>query len=325
MEGQRMRLRSLFTFSLVFAGLLLSVGHVDAQVNSAVAADSLTNKIGELKADSIPWKYKGLFGAGFNAVQLSNWMGGGQNAITLRGIFLGSLNYAEHRFSWENNLDLGYSLTKLGDQDFRKSDDRIVFGSKASLRQNDWLRYTAFVDFRTQFYLGYNYDKVDSTTPSGFLKISDIMAPGYLTASLGAELTPIMQFKLLVAPVASRTIFVMDDDLAAVGAFGVDPGSNIKTDIGCVINTTIDWEIMDNVTWRNRMNLFGRYNDLGLWVVTDENAILMRVNSYLSVGILTDIFYDHKIPVLRNDGTVGPATQVRNQFVVEFNYSFSNF
>lgn len=296
-----------------------------AQVNSAVAADSLTNKIAELKPDSLPWKYKGILGAGFNAVQLSNWMGGGQDAVTIRGLLLGNLNYSEERFSWENNLELGYSLTKLGKQEFRKADDRIIFGTKASMRQNELLRYTAFVDFRTQFYLGYNYNEVDSTSPTGYLKVSNFMAPGYLTGSLGAELTPLPEFKLLVAPVASRTIFVMDDDLAALGAFGVDPGHNIKNDIGCVISTTLDWEIVENVIWRNRFNGFGRYSSFDKWVVTDENAFLMKVNSFLSVGILTDIFYDERVRVVRNDGTIGPATQIRNQFVIDFRYQFSNF
>jgi len=318
----KMRLTQLFGLTLV--GCLFSI-QLHSQVNSAVAADSLSNKVTQLKADSIPWKYKGLIGAGFNAVQLNNWMGGGTNAITIRGLFLGSLNYAEERFSWENNLDLGYSLTKLGVQDFRKADDRIVFGSKASLRQNDWMRYTAFLDFRTQFYNGYNYDVKDSTSSNGFLKISNLLAPAYLTGSLGAEFTPIKQFKLLVAPIASRTIFVMDDDLAATGAFGVNPGENIKNDIGCVISSTVDVEIVENVTWRNRLNLFGRYNALSYWVVTDENAILMKVNDFLSVGILTDIFYDHKVPVVRDDGTTGPATQVRNQLVIDFRYQFANF
>ncbi len=321
-----MQAKSVFVVVVLLAAFLSIHYTTSAQIDAAVAADSLTNKVKQLQADSLPWKYKGILGAGFNAVQLNNWMGGGQNAVTIRGLFLGSLDYAEPVFSWENDLDLGYSLTKQGSQEFRKADDRIIFGSKASLKQNDVLRYTAYVDFRTQFYVGYDYNAPDSVVAvSGYPKISNLMAPGYLTASLGAEWTPIPQFKLLVAPIASRTIFVLDDDLAAIGAFGVAPGSNIQNDIGCVVNANLDWEIVENVIWRNRLNMFGRYSDLGLWVVTDENAFLMKVNSFLSVGLLTDIFYDHKVPVNRDDGTIGPATQIRNQLVIDFRYQFSNF
>ncbi len=292
-----------------------------SQVDSKVASDSLA--FAALKVDSIPWKYKAIFGAGLNMTELNNWTGGGQDAVTIRALMIGSLDYAHELFSWENDLDLGYSITKLGEQEFRKADDRIIFGTKASMKQNDWLRYTAFVDFRTQFYVGYNYDRQDSL--GNFEKISNFMAPGYLTGSLGAEWTPLPEFKMLVAPIASRSIFVMDDDLAAVGAFGVRPGENTLTDIGCVVNASLNWEIAENVTWKSRLNMFGRYEAIDLWVVTLENGILMKVNSWLSVGILTDVFYDDRVPVLRDDGTVGPATQLRNQLVINVSHTLTNF
>jgi len=310
-------------YILVLA-LCICAHPVFSQVNATVAADSL-NKIAQLAADSIPWKYKGTIGAGLNMVELSNWTAGGQDALTFRGLFLGSLDYAEDRLSWENDLDLGYSITKQGTQDFRKSDDRLVFGSKLSRKQTDWLRFTAFVDFRTQFYLGYNYDNVDSTSPSGYLLISDLMAPGYLTGSLGAEWTPVPEFKLLVAPIASRTIFVLNEQLSAQGAFGVTPGATSKTDIGGLINTTLDWTFVENVRWKSAVNAFCRYEAPDLWIVTWENAILMKVNSFLTVGFLTSLFYDDRVPVLRDDGTTGPATQLKNQLAIDFIYSLSNF
>jgi hypothetical protein len=49
------------------------------------------------------------------------------------------------------------------------------------------------------------------------------------------------------------------------------------------------------------------------------------VNDIISVGILTDIFYDEKVAVNRDNGTIGPATQLRNQLVIDFRYQFSNF
>ncbi len=310
----------LITLATVMA--MPAIAQLDATVVSA-SADSLAMK--HLAADSIPWKYKGVVGAGFNAVELSNWTGGGQDAVTIRGLFLGELDYAHEIFSWENDLDLGYSLQKQGDQDFRKADDRIIFVSKASWKQTDWFRWTAFMDFRTQFYLGYNYDVPDSTSPTGFLKVSNLMAPGYLTGSAGGEWTPIPQFKMMVAPLAARGIFVLDEELSNKGAFGVTPGESALVDLGAVINATLNWEVFENVTWKCRAYSFMRYDAPDLWVISVENAILMKVNSFLSVGFLTDIFYDDRIPVTRDDGTVGPATQIRNQLAINFTHTFTNF
>lgn len=298
-----------------------SVGVSFTQVDSKVASDSLA--FAALKADSIPWKYKAIFGAGLNMTELNNWTGGGQDAVTIRALMIGSLDYAHERFSWENDLDLGYSITKLGEQEFRKADDRIIFGTKASMKQTDWLRYTAFVDFRTQFYVGYNYDR--PLPAGGFETISNFMAPGYLTGSLGAEWTPLPEFKMLVAPLAARAIFVLDDSLAAQGAFGVPRGDNSITDMGCVVNASLNWEIAENVTWKARLNMFGRYEAIDLWVVTLENGILMKVNSWLSVGLLTDVFYDDRVPVQRDNGTTGPATQMRNQLVINISHTLTNF
>ena len=297
---------------------------LDAQVNSATMTDSL-GKVGQLKADSLLWKYKTTMGAGFNAVELTNWSAGGQDAITFRVLFLGQLDYAEDMFSWENDLDIGYSLSKQGSDPFKKADDRLIFGTKLSRKQNDWLRYTAFVDFRTQFAVGYNYDIPDSTSPTGDLIISNFMAPGYLTGALGAEWTPVPEFKLLVAPISSRTVFVLDQPLADSGAFGVDRGQNIANDFGALINSTLDWEFVENVRLKSTLNAFCRYEAFDLWIVTFENAILMKVNSFLSVGFLTSVFYDDKVPVIRDDGTKGPATQLKNQLTIDFTWSVANF
>jgi hypothetical protein len=43
------------------------------------------------------------------------------------------------------------------------------------------------------------------------------------------------------------------------------------------------------------------------------------------VSLLTDVFYNDRIPVVRDDGTVGPATQLRNQLVIGINWSLANF
>ncbi len=287
------------------------------------SADQLA-KVAALAADSIPWKYKAVTGAGFNMVQLSNWAGGGQNSVTIRGLFLGSLDYAQNNFSWDNDLDLGYSITNQGDQGYRKADDRIILTSKASMKQNEVLRYTGLLDFRTQFAIGFNYDQRDPRDSTRFQQVSTLMAPGYLTGAIGMEWTPVKEFTLLASPLSSRAIFVLDDYLASIGSFGVDSGQSVKADLGGLLNATLDWEVFENVRWKSRVNAFMRYRAPDLWVVTVENAVLLKVNSFLSVGFLTDIFYDDRVPITRDDKTVGPSTQLRNQLVINFTHTFSN-
>lgn len=308
---------------LCFAVLALHLP-LAAQIVDAKAVSDDLQKVKDIAADSLPWKLKASLGAGLTQVSLTNWSGGGQNTVTIRGLVLASADYADGAFSWDNDADLGYSLTKLGSQEFRKNDDRIILTSKASMKQNASLRYTALMDFRTQFAAGFNYDQRDPKDSTQPLEISNLLAPAYLTAAVGAEWTPYSQLRVLISPLSSRSILVLDDSLSARGAYGVDPGSNFKTDVGALLNATIDWEIVENVQWKSRFNAFCRYDAPDLWIVTVENAFLMKVNSFLNVGLLTDLFYDDRVPVIRDDGTRGPATQIRNQLVVNFVYNVSN-
>lgn len=307
----------------VIVAFFSAVVMMSAQVDSKQTADDL-QKIKELAADSLPWKLKSTFGAGFTSVTLSNWAGGGQNSITIRGLVLASADYAMNTFSWDNDLDLGYSVTQVGDEPFRKNDDRFIVTSKAAFKQNDALRYTAFLDFRSQIAAGFNYDQRDPRDTNAFLKISNIFAPAYLTTALGLEWTPVKQFRLLASPLSARSILVLDQELADSGAYGVDRGENVKVDVGGLLNATVEWEFVENVTWKSRLNAFCRYSAPDLWVVTVENAILMKVNSFLSVGLLTDLFYDDRVPVVRDNGSTGPATQLRNQLVINFSYTLAN-
>jgi hypothetical protein len=318
---------SVVTRFLIVAAMLAPLTSV-AQVDSKLVVDSLS-KVVQLKVDSIPWKWKMDWGAGFSTVQLNNWSGGGQDAISVRLLHIGSLDYAHERFSWDNDLELGYGLSKLGSESFRKTDDRIIFATRGAYRLGDGLRATGFVDFRTQFAPGFNYDVRD--TAGNFLKISNLMSPGYLTGALGVEWVPAEQVKVLAAPLSSRSTFVTDDDLIAqgiesgLGVYGLAPGQKAHTSLGAVVNLSVDWDVVTNVRWRVRGNGFMPYETPEQWVLTLENAFLMTVNEWLTVSWLTDIFYDQKVPITRDDGTVGPATQFRNQLNINIGWSFKNF
>jgi len=302
--------------------LATALSNVVLAQNATVTADSLSKA---LKADSIPWKIKTTTGVGFTTIQLNNWSGGGQDAVAFNGLIVASADYAQGVFSWDNDLDLGYGLAKLGNQVFRKADDRIIVGSKASLKQSETFRYTAFLDFRTQFAPGFAYDKFEPLDSTKFLKLSNLLAPGYLTGALGGEWTPIPEFRLLVAPIAARATFVVDDDLNSKGAFGVDTNATLKVNLGGVISAALNWSPFENVTLKSQLTTFTPYEAPALWVVTFENALIMKVNSWLDVTLLTSIFYDDRVPVTRDDGTVGPATQARNILSVNIAYTWQNF
>ena len=313
-----------------FVILFLLVGvaiNLSAQVDAKLTVDSLTKIPVKINAQQ-PWSWYTKWGVGFTTVQLTNWTGGGQDAISVGLSCLASFDYADSIVFWDNEFDLSYGLVKQGQQAIQKSDDQIIMSSRASFASSHWYRFTGFVDLRSQFFDGYNYKVLDSNSNPKLL--SSFFAPAFLTAAAGAELQPVKQVKVLVAPISTRSTFVFDDRIVEIGqntglgVFGLAPGQRSRTSLGAVINASIDWEVFTNVSLRTRFNGFMPYETPALWVVTLENGVMMKVNNWLNVSWLTDVFYDHRIPVLRSDGTTGPATQLRNQLLMNINWNLGS-
>jgi len=306
---------------LLFTSLLLLVltTTLFSQVDKAIVNDLIVKK-----ADTSGWVINGMSTLNFSQVGLQNWTGGGNNTIAVQGLFTTTANYLSKNTFWDNSLLLGYGLTKIGQDPFRKSDDRIMLISKYGINATEEFRYTGLADFRTQFTKGRNYTAPIDSNTGDFPKTSNLLAPAFLTTAIGFEYTPSKSLSVLLAPLSGRFTFVNDPDLSNAGAFGVVPGESLLADIGAFCNILYTDEVVKNVNITSRLNLFSRYNSFSTMIVTWENMITMKVNSFLNVSLATDVFYDQRIPITREDGTVGPATQLRNIFSLGIGYAFTN-
>lgn len=267
------------------------------------------------------WTLTKNIGANFTQIGLKNWAGGGQNAVSVIGLFSASAAYNKDDIAWESTLELGFGVTKLDTTPFRKSDDRIILLSKFTkgITTKTPLHYSAALDFRTQFAIGRDFRTVDSLGNSP--KISNFFSPAYLIVALGIEYKPVDYFTMTLAPVTGRIIFVLDEELSNAGAFGVEIGKTMNTELGLNFNMQFKKEVFKNVTFQSRLNLFNAYQNFGNFVVNSETLLLFKVNEYLNASFALDIFYDEKVQVLRDDKTVGPATQIRNTLALGFSYA----
>jgi hypothetical protein len=254
---------------------------------------------------------------------LSNWAGGGTDMISVTGLSLLFANYKDSSMSWDNELDLGYGIVKQGKEDLRKSDDKLIFTSKFGYNATPKLFYTALLDFRTQFDLGYDYSKKDADSTSPLL-ISDFMSPAYLNLGLGMNYKPDEYWQFFLSAVSNRLIIVLNEKLSNQGAYGVKPGEKVFSQLGASANIVFQKEIFENVNFRSRLNLFSAYNRFSSVVVTSETAINLKVNSFINASFGLDIIYDDKVMINRNDGTVGPDTQFRHVIGIGIAYKFGH-
>jgi hypothetical protein len=191
-------------------------------------------------ADTV-WRINGDFAFNFNQVSLTNWAAGGQNSFAWNATSGVDANYAKNSIKWDNKIRLGYGILKQGEEPTNKTDDLILINTNLGYRLNDALYATLNANFRTQF-----TDGLDLPSDS---VISTLLAPGYLVAGLGIEYKPNEFLQLSVAPVTNKTTIVMDDALSALGAYGVDPGANIRAEFGAFLTLNYKKEILKNVNF----------------------------------------------------------------------------
>lgn len=250
------------------------------------------------------WNTGANFGLNFSQVNLSNWAGGGQSSVSIGSLVALEADYSQGKVFWRNQLNMAYGLIKQGErnQRFNKTDDLLNFLSKYNYQINDGYFITALADFRTQMDDGYEFNEVGRT------RISDFMAPGFLIASLGATYLKKDLYSITLSPVASKFTFVMDERLSAAGAFGVNPGEEVRSELGAALNAGYENEVFTNVNFRTNLNLFANYETFSRVDINWEGILLLKVNEYLNSTIATQLVYDHDIiqkTQWRNAITVG--------------------
>ncbi|MFY0654191.1 MAG: DUF3078 domain-containing protein [Cyclobacteriaceae bacterium] len=277
-------------------------------------------------SDTTYWKTGGVSSLSFSQVSLTNWAAGGNNSVAFNSYLNLFANYAKDRSIWENSLELGYGLIKQADADFEKSDDKINLTTKYGRAWTDegrkWF-WTMNFNLRTQFAKGFSQE--DPTTP-----ISKFMAPGYIVIAAGLDYKPNEYFSMSYAPVTGKITVVSDDVLSAAGAFGVDPGSKSRSELGSYLTAQFKKDIMENVNFESKLQLFSNYAENPQDVdVNWENALLMKINKFLSASLINQLIYDADIdiPTFDENGNVtdlGPKVQFKNIFGVGFTYTFGD-
>lgn len=296
------------------------------QVAGALATQDI------VPVDSSSWATGGTTALNFSQVYLQNWAAGGQSSVSATALVQLFANFKRENMTWDNTLGLAYGLLRQGDEGIViKTDDRIDFMSKYGKKATDKWYYSALVNFRTQFAPGY---QIVGGVPDQSNIISDLLAPAYTLAALGMDFKPSPKFTAFISPAAYKLTIVMNDSLAGVGAFGVTPGENFRSEIGGYVRMGYTNEIMENVNLTTRIDFFSNYmNNPQNIDINWEMLISMKVNKFLSATIGTQLLYDHDVILQKKDRIVndegittdsgrGPGVQFKEVLGIGINYKF---
>ncbi len=258
----------------------------------------------------------------FNQVSLTNWSAGGENTFAGTTYLKAVLKYNKNNTAWDNLIDLGYGMSKQGDGNLYKTEDKLNLASMIGVKAGEgkWY-YTGMFDFKTTMAVGYN----DPVNRIG--KLSQFMAPGFLNLSLGMNYKPNDNFSIYLSPVSSKMTFVLEDSLSSVGAFGVDPGNKFRAEYGAKVELLAKKDnVVKNVGVSTRLGLFSNltHNPQNVDVNWDFNLIF-KVNDWLAATFTLNVIYDDDINYIEPDGAMrGARIQLKQMFGFGLNYKIHN-
>ncbi len=277
-----------------------------------------------VRPDSIDGWRRGLaFSVNGTNTGLVNWAAGGQNSLSVNSGLKFYANLKKDSTTWDNSLDFGYGLMRQGTSGWLKTDDRIDLNSKFSRRASRMWHYAVLLNFKTQMTEGYSY-------PNDSVKISTFFSPAYTLGAFGMDFKPGDYLSMFFAPLTGKLTFVGNQDLADVGAYGVQaatydasgfqltPGNRFRAELGGYIRAQLKTNIASNITFTSRCDLFTNYlhNPQNI-DVNWENQLEVKLWKFLTISFLGHLIYDDDIQITVYDDTgniagVGPRVQFRH-------------
>ncbi len=303
--------------------------------------------------DSVPqyWNAGGSFNSTFQQVSSANWAGGGQNTLSLGAVASLFAVYDDTvRRRWENNLELGYGLGRIGGREnaFVKTNDNLLLVSRYGRKLATRFYLSALLDFRSQLAQGFRYEQVNDSVQN-VTQISEFLSPGFLIASLGITYSPTRKkvllkrradgkedddddakdrkdkardyFSVTLSPFSGKFTFVLNDELVALDLYGTE-GENVRAEIGSSLTLVVRKRLVENVTVSSNLNLFSAYQQPENIDLNSQTTVVLRVNKFLAANVALQLIYDDDINVEREDGSMGPALQVQNAVNVGLSYGF---
>jgi len=270
------------------------------------------------------WQKGGFLSLAVNQVSLTNWVQGGENALSGTALTTFFANYTGNKMSWENNLTMAYGLMKTGSNPLRKNEDKIDLNSKFGHVAYKTLFYSVLLNFKSQFYNGYKY-------PNDTVVVSKFMAPAFLTIAIGFDYKPFDFLSFFISPATGRFTFVLDQTLADQGSYGVDKavydssgttrikaGKKFRPEFGAYFTAKFQKDVLKFMNISTKVDLFNNYTNKiaanrKYIAVNWETMINLKAGKFITTSIFTRLIYDHDI---------SSKVQFKEVLGVGFSYKF---
>lgn len=283
---------------LLLVAFAVSFTTVNAQNTEKELAKNTEKAVTRLQDTVNGWTKKGNITFLFNQSNFNNWVAGGENNISGNLGLNYDFNYKKQDWTWDNKVLASYGLIQSKNAEFeKKTDDRFEFNSIVGKKAFGEWYYSFFLNFRTQFTKGFVYGN-DANGKEIRTENTNFLSPGYLTFGPGLFWKKSNNLKVNFAPLTSKVTFVNKDFTSVPGYvdgsyFGVDANKSLRYELGFYASGYYKFNIMENVSAENTLNLYSNYLEDAKNVDLDYTlAIVMKINKFMSANIIFQSIYD---------------------------------
>lgn len=230
------------------------------------------------------WHRTLAVGANLSQVSYTDWVGGGQNSLAYTAWAKGEEADIQTGYEWSNRYRLAFGQTKLGGDDIRKTEDELYFESLYLHRIGTYINPYASLTLRTQFARGYLYEPT-------LQPVSKFWDPAYLTQSVGLAYQPMPEI-ITRFGVGLREIFASEFAELYTDDKSTPELEKSLVQGGLESITTVTWPIWDNVLFTSSLEFFAPFESMDRIIVRSNNALLMKVNDYLTANLTFDLIQD---------------------------------
>ena len=296
--------RYLFSIAFLVAVSLLNAQTKEDQDREKRFQDEAAK--GRDTTRALGWSPAVVVGANLNQASFKDWAAGGVNSMAYGVLVVGRLEHVWETSDWSNVLKLTFGQAKVGDQEFRKTDDEIYFESIYVYRVGTLINPYAALSIRTQSAPGYEYPGDTART-----QISAFWDPAYLTQSAGTSIRIFPELSTRLG-VAAREVMTSQftsyaDDKATTEV------EKTRIDGGLESVTSLNWPFAENMLLVSRLELFAPFKAFDRMVVRWDNVLSAKVNSLVNVNLTFQLL---------NDVNISPYTQMKESLAIGLSYNF---
>lgn len=219
-----------------------------------------------------------------NQVALKDWAAGGDDAFAWGFSFNGTSQRDTEANVWATFYKFAFAQNKLGDQDIRKTADRIEVESALTMKLAFIVAPYVKTTVKTQAFRGHIYDGDTKTA------VSDLFDPAYFTQSAGAaaQLSEQVSTRLGAAlrQIMTRDFNGYSDDDVTTKI------EQLRWDGGVESVTDVNWPLADNILMTSKLEIFVPLNELGDRSIGHDATLTVKLSDHINLNMNLQLLYE---------------------------------